>query len=125
MSRIKARFDELKAANRAAFIPFISAGDPDAATSRALLESLPGTGADLIELGMPFTDPMADGPAVQASSLRALKSGATLASTFEMVRGFRAKDIATPVILMGYFNPVHAWGATKFPPMPRPPVWTA
>ncbi len=114
MSRIKARFDALKAANRAAFIPFISAGDPDAATSAALLESLPGAGADLIELGMPFTDPMADGPAVQASSLRALKSGATMASTFDMVRGFRSKDIATPVILMGYFNPVHAWGAAKF-----------
>ena len=112
MSRIKARFEALK--GRAAFIPFISAGDPDAATSAALLESLPGADADLIELGMPFTDPMADGPAVQASSLRALKSGATMSSTFDMVRTFRKKDIATPIILMGYFNPIHAWGVEKF-----------
>ena len=114
MSRIAARFAELKAHRRAAFVPFITAGDPDFETSRAILEALPQAGADVIELGMPFSDPMADGPAVQASSLRALKAGATMARTFDLVRAFRQRDDRTPVVLMGYYNPVHARGAEAF-----------
>ncbi len=114
MSRIAARFADLKARGRAAFVPFITAGDPDFETSRAILEALPGAGADVIELGMPFSDPMADGPAVQASSLRALKAGATMARTFELVRAFRQRDQKTPIVLMGYYNPVHARGADAF-----------
>jgi len=112
MSRIAARFAEMK--GRAAFVPFITAGDPDFDTSLALLNALPGAGADLIELGMPFTDPMADGPAVQASSLRALKAGATMARTLELVREFRKHDSKTPIVLMGYYNPIHAIGAADF-----------
>ena len=92
MSRIAARFAELKAQGRAAFVPFITAGDPDFETSSAILQALPGAGADVIELGMPFSDPMADGPAVQASSLRALKAGATMARTLDLVRSFRQRD---------------------------------
>jgi tryptophan synthase alpha chain len=114
MSRIAVRFAELKAQGRSAFVPFITAGDPDFETSRAILEALPGAGADVIELGMPFTDPMADGPAVQASSLRALKAGATMARTFDLVRGFRQRDDKTPIVLMGYYNPIHARGANAF-----------
>ena len=114
MSRIAVRFAELKAQGRSAFVPFITAGDPDFETSRAILEALPGAGADVIELGMPFTDPMADGPAVQASSLRALKAGATMARTFDLVRGFRQRDDKTPIVLMGYYNPIHARGADAF-----------
>src|ERR1700760_2165870 len=108
MSRIAARFAELKKQGRAAFVPFISAGDPDPETSLAILEKLPGAGADVIELGMPFTDPMADGPAIQASSLRALKAGGSMNRTVELLKKFRKTDSATPVVLMGYYNPVHA-----------------
>ena len=114
MSRIAARFASLKAQGRAAFVPFITAGDPDFETSRAILEALPGAGADVIELGMPFTDPMADGPAVQASSLRALKAGATMARTLDLVRAFRQRDDKTPIVLMGYYNPIHARGPETF-----------
>jgi tryptophan synthase alpha chain len=114
MSRIAARFAELKVQGRAAFVPFVTAGDPDFETSRAILEALPGAGADVIELGMPFSDPMADGPAVQASSLRALNAGATMARTMELVRGFRKRDDKTPIVLMGYYNPVHVRGAEAF-----------
>lgn len=114
MSRIAQRFAELKAQGRAAFVPFITAGDPDLETSRAILDALPGLGADLIELGMPFSDPMADGPAVQASSLRALKAGASMARTLDMVRDFRKRDSKTPIVLMGYYNPIHAMGAENF-----------
>jgi tryptophan synthase alpha chain len=114
MSRIAARFAELKAQGRAAFVPFITAGDPDFETSRAILQALPGAGADVIELGMPFSDPMADGPAVQASSLRALKAGATMARTLDLVRVFRQRDDKTPIVLMGYYNPVHVRGADHF-----------
>jgi len=114
MSRIAARFAELKAQGRAAFVPFVTAGDPDFETSRAILNALPGAGADVIELGMPFSDPMADGPAVQASSLRALNAGATMARTMELVREFRGRDDKTPIVLMGYYNPVHARGAEAF-----------
>ncbi len=113
-SRIARRFAALSQQGRAAFIPFITAGDPDPETSQALLDRLPAAGADLIELGIPFTDPMADGPAIQAASLRALKAHASLAGTLEMVRRFRAKDTETPVLLMGYFNPIHAYGTGRF-----------
>lgn len=114
MSRLAARFAQLKKQGRAAFVPFISAGDPDFETSLAIFEKLPGAGADVIELGMPFTDPMADGPAVQASSLRALKAGATMVRTLDLVKKFRSADNATPVVLMGYYNPVHAYGTGRF-----------
>lgn len=114
MSRIGQRFAELKARRQAAFVPFITAGDLDFETSSAILNALPDAGADLIELGMPFTDPMADGPAVQASSLRALKAGATMARTLDLVSAFRRKDNKTPIVLMGYYNPIHARGAADF-----------
>lgn len=114
MSRIAARFAQLKKEGRAAFVPFVSAGDPDLETSFAILENLPAAGADVIELGMPFSDPMADGPAVQASSLRALKAGANMNRTLDMVRKFRRNDGATPVVLMGYYNPIHAYGTARF-----------
>jgi tryptophan synthase alpha chain len=114
MSRIAQRFEELRAANRAAFVPFITAGDPDAETSFAILEKLPAAGADLIELGMPFSDPMADGPAIQASSVRALSAGMSLKKTLALVGRFRAGDKATPLVLMGYYNPIHAYGVEKF-----------
>jgi tryptophan synthase alpha chain len=114
MSRLAAKFAALKKEGRAAFVPFISAGDPDLETSFAILENLPGAGADIIELGMPFSDPMADGPAVQASSMRALKAGASMMRTFDMLRKFRKADSKTPVVLMGYFNPIHAFGTARF-----------
>lgn len=113
-SRINARFADLAREGRAAFIPFIMAGDPDAATSLDLLRALPEAGADLIEIGVAFTDPMADGPAIQAAGLRALKAGQTLAKTLALVRAFRQENDATPVILMGYFNPLHAYGLGRF-----------
>jgi tryptophan synthase alpha chain len=114
MSRIAQRFAELRSANRAAFVPFITAGDPDQATSFDILKRLPKAGADLIELGVPFSDPMADGPAVQASSQRALKAGMTLAKVLAMVHAFRKLDSRTPLMLMGYFNPMNAWGVKRF-----------
>lgn len=114
MSRIAARFAELKRLGRGALIPFIEAYDPDAATSAALLAGLPEAGADLIEIGVPFTDPMADGPIIQAAGRRALAAGATLRRTLAMVREFRAGDAATPVILMGYLNPILAYGPEPF-----------
>ena len=114
MSRIPARFAKLKAEGRGGLVTFITAGDPDMATSQAILDGLPAAGADLIELGMPFTDPMADGPAIQAASLRALHAGMTLVKTLDMVRAFRLKDAQTPIILMGYYNPIHAHGVEAF-----------
>ncbi|MGH6870492.1 MAG: tryptophan synthase subunit alpha [Rhizomicrobium sp.] len=114
MTRIASRFAQLKTSNRAAFIPFVTAGDPDAETTAAILAKLPGAGADLIELGVPFSDPMADGPAVQASSQRALKSGMTLHKVLDLVRQFRKADAATPIVLMGYYNPIHAYGTARF-----------
>jgi len=114
VSRIAARFKELKKANRAAFVPFITAGDPDPDTSFAILEKLPAAGADMIELGVPFSDPMADGPAVQASSLRALEAGMTLPKVIELVRRFRRADKTTPIVLMGYYNPIHHYGSARF-----------
>jgi tryptophan synthase alpha chain len=114
MSRLATRFAALKKEGRAAFVPFITAGDPDMETSFAILEKLPAAGADIIELGMPFTDPMADGPAVQASSVRALKAGATMAKVLKMVAKFRKTDKTTPIVLMGYYNPIHAHGTARF-----------
>src|SRR5437763_11466366 len=114
MSRIAARFETLRRGGRVAFIPFITAGDPDAETSFAILERLPSAGADLIELGVPFSDPMADGPTIQASSLHALEAGMTVDGVLSLVRRFREKDLATPIILMGYFNPIHAHGVDRF-----------
>jgi tryptophan synthase alpha chain len=114
VSRIAQRFAELRRANRAAFVPFITSGDPDPELSLEILRRLPTAGADLIELGMPFSDPMADGPAIQASSLRALKAGMTLGKVLQMVRDFRKVDSATPIVLMGYFNPIHAFGVNTF-----------
>jgi tryptophan synthase alpha chain len=114
VSRIAQRFAELKQQNRPGFVAFISAGDPDYDTSLAILTGLPKAGADIIELGMPFTDPMAEGPAIQASSLRALQAGHTMAKTFAMVRAFRAGDQATPIVLMGYYNPIYSYGTETF-----------
>ena len=114
MSRIAARFAELRAQKRGALIPFLEAYDPDPATSMAILRGMPGAGADLIEIGMPFTDPMADGPTIQAAAKRGLKAGATVARTLTMVRDFRVGDNATPVILMGYLNPILSYGCEKF-----------
>jgi tryptophan synthase alpha chain len=114
MSRIERRFAALAAEGRGALIPFIEAGDPDADTSLALLRGLPAAGADLIEIGVPFTDPMADGPTIQRAGQRALKAGATLARTLGMVRAFRAEDGATPIVLMGYFNPILSYGVERF-----------
>lgn len=114
MSRIAARFAELKKQNCAAFIPFITAGDPDGETTAALLDKLPGAGADLIELGVPFSDPMADGPAIQAASQRALSAGMSLVKVLELVRTFRKTDRKTPIVLMGYYNPIHKYGTARF-----------
>ncbi|HEY1876965.1 MAG TPA: tryptophan synthase subunit alpha [Rhizomicrobium sp.] len=114
MSRLARKFAALRREGLSAFVPFITAGDPDMETSFAILEKLPAAGADVIELGMPFTDPMADGPAVQASSLRALKSGATMAKVLKMVEKFRKMDRDTPLVLMGYYNPIHAYGTARF-----------
>jgi len=112
--RIDRRFAALKKAGRAALVPFTMAGDPDHATSVAILKALPKAGADVIELGMPFTDPMADGPAIQAAGLRALKGGQTLKKTLAAVRDFRAGDDATPLVLMGYYNPIYIYGVERF-----------
>lgn len=113
-TRLGARFKLLKAEGRGGLITFITAGDPDGDTSLEILKGLPAAGADIIELGMPFSDPMADGLAIQASSLRALKAGMTLRKTLDMVRAFRQDDDETPIVLMGYYNPVHHYGSEKF-----------
>jgi tryptophan synthase alpha chain len=112
--RIERRFAALAAQGRAGLVTFVTAGDPDPTTSAAILAALPAAGADIIELGMPFSDPMADGPAIQASSQRALKAGQTLAQTLDLVCAFRRRDDTTPLVLMGYFNPIYVYGVDRF-----------
>ena len=113
-TRLTRKFAQLASDSRGGLITFLTAGDPTPSISRDLLSRLPAAGADIIELGMPFSDPMADGPAIQAASQRALKSGATLKGTLSMVRDFRLEDSQTPIILMGYFNPIYRYGSQKF-----------
>ena len=113
-TRLTRKFAQIASDSRGGLITFLTAGDPTPSVSRDLLSRLPAAGADIIELGMPFSDPMADGPAIQAASQRALKSGATLKSTLGMVRDFRQEDSQTPIILMGYFNPIYQYGSQKF-----------
>ncbi|UVL46325.1 tryptophan synthase subunit alpha [Pseudomonas moraviensis] len=114
MSRLQTRFADLKQQNRAALVTFVTAGDPDYDTSLAILKGLPAAGADVIELGMPFTDPMADGPAIQLANIRALAAKQNLAKTLQMVREFREGNSDTPLVLMGYFNPIHKFGVERF-----------
>ncbi len=114
MSRLQSRFAELKQQNRAALVTFVTAGDPDYATSLAILKGLPNAGADVIELGMPFTDPMADGPAIQLANIRALAAQQNLPKTLQMVRDFRETNQTTPLVLMGYYNPIYAYGVERF-----------
>ncbi len=114
MSRLQSRFAELKQQNRAALVTFVTGGDPNYDTSLAILKGLPAAGADVIELGMPFTDPMADGPAIQLANIRALDNGQDLAKTLQMVREFREGEQVTPLVLRGYFNPIHKYGVARF-----------
>ena len=114
MSRIDASFASLKSQGKSAFVSYVMAGDPDSDTSLEIVRGLPAAGVDLIELGMPFTDPMADGPSIQLAGQRALGAGQTLAKTLAMVRAFRAADAETPIILMGYYNPIHSMGVDAF-----------
>lgn len=114
MSRLQSRFAELKEQNRAALVTFVTAGDPDYASSLEILKGLPAAGADVIELGMPFTDPMADGPAIQLANIRALAGKQNLPKTLQMVREFRVTDSSTPLVLMGYYNPIFAYGVERF-----------
>ena len=113
-TRIEKRFAALKEEGRAALVTFTMAGDPDYDTSLAIAKALPKAGADIIELGMPFTDPMADGPAIQAAGLRALKSGQRMTKTLAMVYEFRKEDSETPIVLMGYYNPIFIYGSDRF-----------
>ena len=113
-TRIDTRFAELKKEGRAAFVTFVMCGDPDLATSLDIIKALPKAGADIIEIGMPFTDPMADGPAIQAAGLRALKAGTTLKKTLQVVRDFRKENDRTPLVLMGYYNPIYVYGVDRF-----------
>jgi len=113
-TRIEARFADLKAQGRAAFVTFVTAGDPGYDTSLEILRALPAAGADIIELGMPFTDPMADGPAIQAASLRALAAGQNMIRTLKLVSEFREADTDTPIVLMGYYNPIYIYGVDRF-----------
>src|SRR5919109_4447475 len=113
-TRIDRRFKALRQEGRAALVTFITAGDPDYETSKTIFLGLPQAGADVIELGMPFSDPMADGPAIQASSLRALKGGQTMRKTLALVREFRVRDTDTPIVLMGYFNPIYVYPTEAF-----------
>ena len=113
-TRIDARFALLKNEGRSAFVTFLMAGDPDPETSLAIIKAMPGAGADVIEIGMPFTDPMADGPSIQAAGLRALRAGMTLKKTLKLVGDFRKDDGTTPLVLMGYYNPIYIYGVDKF-----------
>ncbi len=114
IGRIKSKFDELKKANKKGLITFITAGDPNFDTSLEILKKLSSSGADILEIGMPFTDPMADGPSIQASYLRALKKGQTLKKTIKLVEIFRKSNKSTPIVLMGYYNPIYKYGVKKF-----------
>ncbi|BBE73341.1 tryptophan synthase subunit alpha [Oharaeibacter diazotrophicus] len=114
VTRIDAKVAALSAEGRPALVTFVTAGDPDYDTSLAILKALPKAGADIVEFGMPFSDPMAEGPPIQASTLRALKAGQTMARTLQMVRDFRADDATTPVVLMGYYNPIYSYGVERF-----------
>lgn len=114
MTRIDAKFAALKAENRKAFVAYVMAGDPDYATSLDIVKGLPAAGVDIIELGLPFTDPMADGPTIQLAGQRALDGGQTLQKTLELARAFRAEDDSTPIVMMGYFNPIHSRGVERF-----------
>ncbi len=113
-TRIEDRFAQLKSEGRRALVTFVTAGDPDTETSLKILKGLPGAGADVIELGMPFSDPMADGPSIQASSQRALGAGQNMIKTLQMVRDFRQEDSETPIVLMGYYNPIYIYGVERF-----------
>jgi len=113
-TRIDQRFADVKREGRAALVTFTMAGDPDTKTSLEIMKALPKAGADVIELGMPFTDPMADGPAIQAGGLRALNAGQDMVKTLGMIRAFRKSDSGTPIVLMGYYNPIYIYGVTKF-----------
>ena len=113
-TRIDKRFGELRTEGRAALVTYLMCGDPDLDTSLQLLEALPGAGADVIEIGMPFTDPMADGPSIQAAGLRSLKAGGSMIRTLELVAAFRAKDSHTPIVLMGYYTPIYVYGVERF-----------
>ena len=112
--RLEKTFKDLTKKNRSAFITFLTAGDPDYATSKEILEELPKSGVDIIEIGFPFSDPMADGPSIQASSLRALNNGMTLKKTIDLVKEFRKQNDHTPIVLMGYYNPIYIYGNEKF-----------
>ena len=114
MTRIDDTFARLKADRKKAFVAYLMAGDPDVATSLAVMKGLPAAGVDVIELGMPFTDPMADGPTIQAAGQRALEGGQTMDRTLQMVREFRAGDATTPIVLMGYYNPIYSRGVDRF-----------
>lgn len=114
MTRIDDRFSALKSQGRTAFVSFVMAGDPDRETAQKILNGLPGAGVDVIEIGMPFTDPMADGPAIQLAGQRALEAGMTLDATLEMIDAFRAEDQTTPIVLMGYYNPIFSMGVEAF-----------
>jgi tryptophan synthase alpha chain len=113
-TRIDRRFEKLKAEGRPALVTYFMGGDPDYDTSLAIMKALPGAGSDVIELGMPFSDPMADGPAIQAAGLRALKGGQTLEKTLRLAREFRAGDNETPIVMMGYYNPIYIYGVDRF-----------
>ena len=113
-TRIDRRFADLRAEGRAALVTFLMAGGPDPQTSLQVIAALPAAGADVIEIGMPFTDPMADGPSIQAAGLRALKAGMTLKKVLQLVTDFRAKDDKTPIVLMGYYNPIYVYGVDRF-----------
>ena len=114
MTRIDAKFAELKANGKKAFVTYIMAGDPNYDTSLEVVKGLPSAGVDIIELGLPFTDPMADGPTIQLAGQRALLAGMSLEKTLDMVRDFRLDNDTTPIVLMGYYNPIYSYGVTKF-----------
>ena len=113
-NRIDRRFEQLEAEGRSALVTFVTAGDPTIEASAKIIDTIARSGADVIELGMPFTDPMADGPTIQAASLRALAAGMTVKKTLELVSGFRKNDNDTPIVLMGYYNPIHSYGVKAF-----------